>query len=144
MESILLSLFTKNWFLVVSGLPESANFQRISWRIYHHPLCRRSHAELFYVDLLQFLLRPDLDIYLRNKKKQKQNNQFISNQLSQTNIVLSKINFKCELLCSYCLHELLHTFSFFHFSFSRKKKCEFAKLRLNGLFRSVVVVSNLQ
>ena len=38
------------------------------------------------------------------KKQQNQNNQFISNQLSQTNIVLSKINFKCELLCSYCLH----------------------------------------
>ena len=41
---------------------------------------------------------------LGTKKQQKQNNQFISNQLSQTNIVLSKINFKCELLCSYCLH----------------------------------------
>jgi len=38
---------------------------------------------------------------LGTKKQQKQNNQFISNQ---TNIVLSKINFKCELLCSYCLH----------------------------------------
>ena len=41
------------------------------------------------------------------KKQQKQNNQFISNQLSQTNIVLSKINFKCELLCSYCLHNYI-------------------------------------
>jgi uncharacterized membrane protein YcgQ (UPF0703/DUF1980 family) len=63
-------------------------------------------TEMFHVDLLQFLLRPDLDIYFRNKKEQKQNNQLISNQLSQTNIVLSKINFKCELLCSYCLHNL--------------------------------------
>ena len=44
---------------------------------------------------------------LGTKKQQKRNNQFISNQLSQTNIVLSKINFKCELLCSYCLHNFL-------------------------------------
>jgi hypothetical protein len=35
--------------------------------MYHHPLCRRCHVGLFYVDLLQFLLRPDLDIYFRNK-----------------------------------------------------------------------------
>ena len=41
------------------------------------------------------------------KKQQNQNNQFISNQLSQTNIVLSKINFQCELLCSYCLHKFI-------------------------------------
>ena len=32
----------------------------------------------------------------------------------------------------------------FYFSFSRKKNCEFAELRLNGLFRNVEVVSNLQ
>ena len=62
-------------------------------------------AELFYVDLLQFLLRPDLDIYFRNKKQQQQNNQFISNQLSQTNIVLSK-KIQGELLYSYYLHKL--------------------------------------
>ena len=114
--------------------------QRISWRIYHHPLCRRSYAEIFYVDLLQFLLRPDLDIYFRNKKtaKTKQpiyfeptqpnkyciiqnkfqvwivmfiyclhNYFYFSKKISLgKNIVLSKINFKCELLCSYCLHNL--------------------------------------
>ena len=39
---------------------------------------------------------------------------------------------------------ILPTFSFFHFSFSRKKNCEFAELRLYRLFRNVVVVSNLQ
>ena len=43
------------------------------------------------------------------EKQQKQNNQFISNQLRQTNIVLSKINFKCELLCSYCLHKFIES-----------------------------------
>ena len=43
---------------------------------------------------------------LGTKKRRKQNNQFISNKLGQANIVLSKTNFKCELLCSYCLHFL--------------------------------------
>ena len=37
--------------------------------------------------------------------------------------------------------KILHTFSFLVFE---KKNCEFAELRLNGLFRKVVVVSNLQ
>ena len=42
--------------------------KELCYEITHHPLCRRSHAELFYVDLLQFLLRPDLGIYSGNKK----------------------------------------------------------------------------
>ena len=34
--------------------------------------------------------------------------------------------------------------SVFSFLVFEKKNCEFAELRLNGLFRNVVVVSNLQ
>ena len=41
------------------------------------------------------------------KMQQKQNNQSISNQLNQTNIVLSKTNFQCELSCSCCLHNYI-------------------------------------
>ena len=55
--------------------------------------------------------------------------------------------FKNQLnLTSKILTRMLHIAHIFIFSFLvfEKKNCEFAELRLNGLFRKVVVISNLQ
>jgi hypothetical protein len=52
-----------------------------------------------------------------------------------------------DLLIKFTLPtQMLHIAHIFIFSFLvfEKKNCEFAELRLNGLFRNVVVVSNLQ
>ena len=61
-------------------------------RIYQHPLCWRSHAELCPIDLLQFLLRPDLDIYFGNKKtaKTKQPIDFKQSQPNEYSFIKNK------------------------------------------------------
>ena len=76
------------------------------------------------------------------KKQQKQNNQFINtNQLSQTNIVLSKINFQCVMLCSYCLHK----FAGLDFSGLISMECAFpSQSRCKNLVRIDSVSTKVQ
>ena len=66
-------------------------------RIYQHPLCRRSHTGNYFRSIFSSSCSVPIWIFiLGTKKQQKQNNQSISNNLSQTNIHLSKINFHGE------------------------------------------------
>ena len=102
------------------------------------PPCRRSHAELFPIDLLQFLLRPDLDIYFGNKTtaKTKQPIHFKQSQPNEYSFIKNK--FPWWIRTWYCLHKfiyILRTYLYFNYSFSKKRKT--ASLRSWGWIDSL-------